>query len=627
MLINLSNAIKKFYPNPVLEQVYFEAIANAIYANATEIDLLIDIESYSKPETLKITISDNGDGFNEINFNNFSELLKTEGEEHKGLGRLVFINYFNKIDIESIFDNKKRAFSFTEKFEGKASDFPAIDFPNSSNKTILKFSQYSKKDVYKYDFLIPKSIKKAIELHFFPFFHQFKKESKNLKISISLTTQEPNPEKEFYNDKRQIIVKEIPDLDYLEFPADTLSIFDKMEMYYSIKQNNTETSIITAICADNRTIPLEIVPKENMPTGYEIIFLFYSTYFNGKVNSSRQKLDVENYIWITIKSILISKINSILNKKIPSIKSRNDKIKSDLENKYPHYYGLFDETTIGLIDREKTLEIAQKKFFQAQKKILETTTLNDEEYEQAIGISSRLLAEYILYRNIIIEKLKKIDKSKKEDEIHNLIVPKTSKLKGNNVIKDIYTSNVWLFDDKFMTYSTILSEHTMDTLIQEITQDEHKNNETGRPDISMIFSDNPEKHIGKVDVVIIELKKFDLKLAKREELRSQFKQRARRLLKYFPNKIQRIFFYGIIDFTKEFERSLREDKFIPIFSEEGQIFYGRQPVIYEDEISQEREHEIDITLLSFEAFWKDAERRNTTFLKILKEGFKNEKYT
>lgn len=626
MLINLSNAIKKFYPNPVLEQVYFEAIANSIYANATEIELLIEIESYSKPETLKMTIIDNGDGFNEDNFKRFGKLLETEDSEHKGLGRLVFINYFKKVDISSVFANKKREFLFTENFEGKENEFKIEDTDIDESKTVLQFSEYSKKEVYKYDYLKPKAISKAIELHFFPLFHQFKKDKKELKITISLDTKEPNTDKEFYNDKQQIIVKEIPKLEYLKFPIKHLSLFDEMELYYSIKKANTETSIITAICADNRTIPLDIVTKENIPQGYEIIFLFYSKFFNGKVNSSRQKLDVDTYVWKTIKSILISQINSILNEKIPSIKKRNEKIKNDLENKYPHYYGLFDETSIGLINKEKTLEIAQKKFFQAQKKILETTNLDDDQYEQAIGISSRLLAEYILYRNIIIQKLKKIDKSKNEDEIHNLIVPKSSKLKGKNVIKDIYTSNVWLFDDKFMTYSTILSEQTMDTLIQEITQDDQKSNEKGRPDISMIFSDNPEKDNGKVDVVIIELKKLDLKLAKREELRSQFKQRARRLLKYYPDKIQRIFFYGIIDFDKEFERSLREDGFIPIFSEEGQIFYGRQQVIYDDENSIEREQFIDITLLSFKAFWKDAERRNSTFLKILKQGFKeNEK--
>ena len=621
MQINLTNAIKKFYPNPVLEQVYFEAIANSIYANAEEINLDISIDGFLKPETLQITISDNGEGFKDKNYSKFSELLKTDDEEHKGLGRLVYLNYFKNINISSIYQGKERVFEYSKSF--KEGDSIVKDTNVKENKTVLQFLQYSKKEVYKYDFLIPKSIKKAIELHFFPLFHQYKKENKDLKITIRLTTKKPNVSKGFHNDRQQIIVKEIPDLDFMKFPAEPLAIFDKMELYYSIKKTNAETSIITAICAENRTIPLNIVSKENMPYGYEIIFLFYSDFFNGKVNNSRQKLDVERHIWKTIKSILISKINSKLNEKIPSIKKRNQRIKNNLENKYPHYYGFFDETSIGLINRDKTLEIAQKRFFKTQKKILEATSLNDEEYEQAMGISSRLLTEYILYRNIIIGKLKKIDKNKLEKDIHNLIVPKSSKLKGKDVIKDLHTNNVWLFDDKFMTYSTTLSEQTIDTLIKEITQDEQKSNEKGRPDISMIFSDNPEKEKGKVDIVIIELKKLDLELAKREEIRSQFKQRARRLLKYYPDKIQRIFFYGIIDFSPEFIRSLREDKFIPIFSE-GQMFYGRQPVLYDDKNSIEREFHIDITLLSFKAFWKDAESRNSTFLKILKDGFKKD---
>jgi hypothetical protein len=589
--------------------------------------LNIFIDSYSEPETLKMIISDNGDGFNDENYHKFGRLLETNDEEHKGLGRLVFLNYFKKVSISSVYQNKERLFEYSQLFE--KNKFTVNDTENKSNKTILKFSHYLKKEVYKYDYLKPISIKKAVELHFFPLFHQFKKEEKDLKITINLTTKTPNADKGFHNDKQQIIVKEIPNLEFMEFPAGIELFNDKLELYYSIKKLDLkaelETTIITAICSEGRTINLDIISKENMPenTKYEIVFLLYSEFFNGKSDNSRQKIDVDKQTFNTIKKVFITKINDILNKKIPSIKERNQKIKDGLNNKYPHYYGYFDETSIGLINRDKTLEIAQKRFFQVQKKILEASNLTDDQYEQAIGISSRLLAEYILYRNIIIEKLKKIDKNNDEDKIHNLIVPKTSKLKGKNIIKDIYTNNVWLFDDKFMTYSTILSEQTMDSLVKEITQDEQKNNEKGRPDISMIFSDNPENEIGKVDVVIIELKKLELKLAKREEIRSQFKQRARRLLKYYPDKIQRIFFYGIIDFTKEFERSLREDKFIPIFSEEGQIFYGRQPVLYDDENSIEKEHYIDITLLSFEAFWKDAERRNSTFLKILKDGFKN----
>ena len=45
MKINLNNAVKFFFPNPSLEMVYFEAIANAIDAGATEIDVKINIET------------------------------------------------------------------------------------------------------------------------------------------------------------------------------------------------------------------------------------------------------------------------------------------------------------------------------------------------------------------------------------------------------------------------------------------------------------------------------------------------------------------------------------------------------------------------------------------------------
>jgi len=619
MLINLSNAIKKFYPNPVLEQVYFEAIANSIYANANEIELLIEIESYSKPETLKMTIKDNGDGFDELNFKKFSKLLETEDEEHKGLGRLVFINYFKNIEIVSDFDNKRREFSFTEQFEGKEKDFKLTDYPSKSNETTLVFTKYLKDKVYQYDYLIPTSIKKAIELHFFPLFHQFKKTKRELTIKIELKTNEPNHDKKFYSDKKQIIVSQIPTLEVIEFPAEFLSLHDKMELYYSINNNELETSIITAICAEGRTIPLDIISKENMPNGYEIIFLLYSDYFNGKVNNSRQKLDIDQQTWKTIKNILINRIGEVFKTKIPSINKRNEEIKGKLIEKYPHYYGFFDDNSLGLINRDKSLEIAQKKFFKAQREILEAQTLSDEQYEQSIGISSRLLTEYILYRNLIINKLKKIDKSKQEDVIHNLIVPKETVLHKKDFVKDIYKNNVWLLDDKFMTYSTILSEKRMDDLIKEITQDEKVKNEAGRPDISMIFSDSPNQDNIKVDVVIVELKKIGRDLAGKEELVSQLKQRARRLINYYPNKIQRIWFYGIIDFTKEFETSLKESKYFEIFSKD-KAYYGEETIMSIEDNS--KSILIGINLLSFEAFWQDAESRNATFLRILKNEFK-----
>ena len=101
-----------------------------------------------------------------------------------------------------------------------------------------------------------------------------------------------------------------------------------------------------------------------------------------------------------------------------------------------------------------------------------------------------------------------------------------------------------------MTYSTILSDKDMSELIDVITEGEEKSQDDSRPDIALVFSGNPQAK-QKVDVVIIELKKKGLKLAKNEEVISQLRQRARRLMKYYNDKIQRIWFYGIVEFNDE----------------------------------------------------------------------------
>ena len=120
MDIETAGAIKLFFPNPSLTLVYFEALANALDAGATEVSIEIDIQAFDKPETLKITISDSGDGFTDDNFERFRKLLRPRDKFHKGIGRLVFLNYFNRVDVSSCRDNWRRDFTFKNDFDGNA---------------------------------------------------------------------------------------------------------------------------------------------------------------------------------------------------------------------------------------------------------------------------------------------------------------------------------------------------------------------------------------------------------------------------------------------------------------------------------------------------------------------------
>ena len=617
MKIDIKNASRIFFQNSSLESVFYEAVANSVDAGATEIDILLKIESLSKPETFVLEVSDNGEGFNEKNSEKFSSLLKPENDEHKGLGRLVFLRYFKNVEIRSYYEGRQRIFTFDYDFKETPDD---KESDISIQKTTLIFNSYYKNKIAKHQYVVPESIKKSLLEHFYPMFYRKKVNNEQLKIDIKLEVKDADPIYDLYDDVKSIDVSKLPELTKIPLPATGIDLYETLEFYYSIKPQESEKTIITALCVDERTLPVEIISKGGIPIGYEIIFLLYSNLFNGKSNFDRQELEMKDDDLKVIKKIFGDKVAEILNQNIPQIKEANEQTLKALEDKFPHLSGYFNETPVGLIEKNQSLEIAQKKFFNAQKEILNATTLTQEQYDESLEISSRLLTEYILYRNLIINTIKEIDVKSKEDEIHNLIVPKRRKMRGSNVHNDLFTNNAWLLDDKYMSYSTILSEYEMNELLKEIAIPEDKViKDDGRPDIAIIFSNDPQT-TEKVDVVIIELKKLKLKLAKREEVLSQMKQRARNLANHFSTKIQRIWFYGIVDFDNEFTRALVEEGYTELFSK-GTVFYKEQPT-RPDVNDLSYIVPVGLFVMSFDAFIKDAEAKNATFLNVLKHQIK-----
>ena len=115
MLAEISRIVNEDISNRVTQyDVLYESITNAIHANATEIvcklkgfDATIkDGESISEIYKRKvdcITISDNGDGLNDANYNSFckyrSDFKKTLG--CKGVGRFVFLKIYENAEFVS----------------------------------------------------------------------------------------------------------------------------------------------------------------------------------------------------------------------------------------------------------------------------------------------------------------------------------------------------------------------------------------------------------------------------------------------------------------------------------------------------------------------------------------------
>ena len=613
MRINSKKALSHFFPNPSYEQVYFEAVANAIDAGATQISIRIEIKAFDEPNTLKLTISDNGEGFTNENFRKFSNLLEVDSPDHKGLGRLVFLEYFRRVDIVSFFGGtKKRTIKFDMEFDGESNVGTVQPCPSGST---LVFHSFSGDRIKSYNYLRPEYIREQLQSHFLPLLFARRENRQPLCIGIELVTEKANPKHDFYPDKKTLRLDDLPKLSRVALQDDSVDWFEEVEIYYSITNDRTRPkSVETVVSVDGRAITYQLISPEAIPGAYQALFLLKSDLF--KVDPSRQQLQLSSPgDEPELKRVLRREINEIISTEIPAVKENNRKICDELATKYPHLKGYFSTDTVGLISKDAAVAGAQDQFFADQKTVLECEELDDATYEKALDVSARLLMEYILYRARIIGKLKATDLGSGEEEIHDLIVPKRTTARRDEGSESVFTCNVWLLDDKYMSYTTVLSERTMSDLMKEIAVEGDEDD--GRPDITIIFSADPEaEEPAKVDVVVVELKKHGLKLAKEEEVVSQLRQRARRLLKFYPDRINRIWFYGITDIGAEFRIALLEDEFRELFSH-GQVFYKSQPIIVDNEGEK---FPVDLYVMNYDAFIQDAESRNSTFLNLLKES-------
>lgn len=615
MDIETSSAIKLFFPNPSLALVYYEAIANALDAGATEINIEISTQAFTASETLNVKISDNGSGFTDESFDRFKTLLKPKDGFHKGIGRLVFLNYFDNVEIVSEWADRRRKFVFKENFDGKAEieDLPSAVADNS---TTLLFSSFSKDKVKSYDDLKPGSLKEKIISHFLPTLNDLRDRKECFKITIDLETAERNPQKEFFSSNAIITTDDLPELKLKEIRDDAVDVHSGINMHYYIKETTAPANLLTAVSIDGRTIPISLIQPSAIPHGYSVVFIFSSDLFGASADSSRQKLLLPDGLSESVLYALLRReIGNVLVEGIPKISETNSKTKKKFEDQFPHLLGYFDNSTVGLIDREEALNGAQQKFFRIQKEILQCEYLSDAIYEKSLEASARTLTEYILYREKIIAKMKAMTPGNSEEEIHNLIVPRWSDFDQNDIASDIYQNNAWLLDDKFMTFRTILSEARMDKVINAIRLSEEVGDESGRPDIAMIFSADPEDSI-PVDVVVIEIKKKTDDEKENQYAVNQLLERADKLAKYCSN-IQRIWYYAVLEINDTFASRLRQQKWAPLFSK-GRIYYQEYPTYRNDQTIVPT----PLFVMSFDAIVSDAAARNHTFLEILRTTMK-----
>ena len=612
MEVNVQKAVKMFFSNSSFEMIYNEALANALDAGANEIRINISLPDPTQLQNLQLTISDNGVGFDDYRFGKFSKLFDVEEQSHKGLGRLVYLCYFERVYVESTYNEgtKKRTFTFDDRFNGENTVEDIEPYPCGSSLTMLGFAG---ERLHRNDNINPNHIKSLLMENFY--MRLYKKRLNDERIRVIIESHVGGSRIEAIVD-----TDDMPDFSILPLEHQ-LDLFNSIDLYYSVRETDeVGKKPITAIAVDDRCHQFAIIDDENLPAGYEMVFLLISESFQGSIDESRQNLTLSGTDLGNIKRLFREGIAHVINENFPRIAEANKEREESLKNTYPHLSGYFKTSDIGFSSHNDILKDAQEQFFRDQREILSATTLSDEQYEKSLTLAARSLAEYILFRQNVISKMKAFDKANLEADLHNLIAPKGSEFQEGELYKDLYRNNVWVLDDKFMSYCTVLSEAEMSKVINVITDGEVKDPDDDRPDITLFFSADPTKGDRMLDVVVVELKRLGITPEQNSIVEFQLDIRTQRLADYYGRRIQRMWFYGIVEFSEKYRMHLINNGYSPLFSN-GSVFFKSKPVYMDLEKSSSVVQ--NSYIMDFKALAEDANSRNETFLKILKHQFEN----
>lgn len=613
MEINLKQAISMFFSQSSFDMVYLEAVANALDARASKIHIHFSASTLSNEKSFRLIISDNGIGFTDERYTKFCRLLEVDKDDktHRGLGRLVYLFYFNNIKVISHYNgNQYREFNFDKEFGTDTLNNGSTLEDKHESGSILEMTGYNFSKLRDKNFADAEWIRRHILKKYYSQLYKAKKETRDIEIIIETTIGTVNT-------VRTISAASIPALNEKTIVS-KYSLDGEMTLYYSVKECDIkDSSVITAISIDNRNESIDVFADESIPKGYEMVFILYSDSFQGQTDATRQTITIKQPDLRILQKIFRDEIITILSDLAPKVIEQTQRTSEQLNNQFPHLRGYFEEDTIGISSKVEVVKEAQTRFIKEQRDILcKSTDLTDKEFEKSMNLAGRALTEYVLFRQKTIDRLKKIKKVDREATIHNILVPQRTVLRDGDFSQDIYKNNSWILDDKFMTYSTILSEMEMTDLIKELTKEEVVENDD-RPDIAIIFSNDP-KTSAKFDVVIVELKRKGLKPEENVRVEVQLEKRARCLYGLYPGKIQSLWLYGVAELDNEYKSHLSTAGYHPLYSK-GCIFVNTT------DITVDWETGIKIPavryVMDFDAIVSDANARNLTFLNLIKSKF------
>jgi hypothetical protein len=529
-----------YYPEIVKEikksgeqlQPVYEAFTNAFEAikqsNMSMAEGQIKIELYQRKNTAadenhifdKITVHDNGVGFDQENFDRFNRYKDTRKNFfNKGSGRIQFLHFFNTTRFRSTFSEngelKSRAFSLSKQYMGKG----AIVKDEGTEKaadgiigTVVSFEKPLKEnDESFYGRLTAQGLKKSLISHYMMEFCNFRSELPQINIfhhldnsctTVSISSQDIPPTDEVLP-LTLSLYKMSPE--FTE-PVKTGSFESVYCTAFKIDKGELEKNGIKLTCkgeiAPKPKIDLEGLSQRDQIEGKRYLFLLSGEYFDKHNNDPRGEIEIptrdllkkqssETQQLFESETLILDEIQEKANDAILShydeIRTRKEEQKKNTQA-LKEMFLLNDETMksmrFGLDDSDERIlekvytadvKIAAKKDAEIKRAVdsldnLDPTSdsyrnsLNSivNELVKAIPRQNKVaLTRYVARRKLILNLFEKI--LKQELSVQNLEKSNADESLLHNLIfqkssDDSRSSDLWLINEDFIYFDGISEE-------------------------------------------------------------------------------------------------------------------------------------------------------------------------